>query len=553
MQEDLEKVYLDLQRECLVEGARIVAMGAWVYDVAKGLVHWSEGVYDVYGMSSDTDPPSLEECLSYYIPEDRDRLREALVQIETNIGSYDFECELITRAGVHKFVRVIGKSGSLLQGCNHCLYGVIQDISETRQIRNALIEARDQANAANQAKSNFLATVSHELRTPLNPILGFSDILLEEVENEEQLEMVRAINEAGQSLVETINRIIEYAELSPEKMKLRQDEFELSTLIHEVVEDLADCQPHFSVEVDMQQEASLPAGMLLQGDFKKVKCVLSNLLGNAAKFSGATVAQLRSSLSRLDPDHVLWHVDIEDRGVGIDPQLVEHIFDPFLIGNATYTRPQGGSGMGLAICRGYVELMDGRISVKSEQGEGATFSFFICLSIAGNQDCVKCASAGSLGEDEPVFIDELTDFSEEQEVDVSLEPTALDTTKISVLMVEDNTSNLFYQTRILEEMGYRLTTATDGQQALETYRPGLYDVILLDLHMPGIDGVEVLKSIREDEARCGAAKVPVIVLTADLLRSTQATCREYGADVFVSKPVNAAELKRKIEGVLADR
>ncbi|WPJ94640.1 response regulator [Coraliomargarita algicola] len=555
MQEDFEQVYLDLQRECLIEGARIVSMGAWIYDLDTGRLHWSEGVYDVHGLPRGQEPPGFEECLSYYVEADRERLREALDRIRQEVGSYDFECELITKAGVHKYVRVIGKSGSALSGCKNCLFGVIQDISETRRIRNALLEARDQANAANQAKSNFLATVSHELRTPLNPILGFSDLLLEEVEDEEQLEMVRAINDAGQSLIETINRIIEFAELNPEKKKLREDRFVLTELVNEVVFELQKNQPSFTVEIETEQQVALPDGGVVVGDYKKIKCVLLHLLENAAKFSGMNSAKLRSVVKSLDAEHIIWHVDVEDEGVGIDANMVDHVFDPFLLGNSTFTRAQGGAGMGLAICRGYVELMDGQISVKRTAGAGATFSFYICLSVAG-------AAAAGVGKDVveartevddvevskvPKVIEEVPAEDEEvPEVSKSRE-------HISVLMVEDNVPNLYYQTRILKRMGYELTTATDGREALDKYKPDLYDVVLLDLHMPGIDGIDVLKSIRQGEARSGATRVPVIVLTADLLKSTQAVCREHGADEFVSKPVNADDLQRKITDVLTMR
>jgi signal transduction histidine kinase/CheY-like chemotaxis protein len=558
MQEEFEKVYLDLQRECLIEGTRIVSMGAWVYDYDKGQPHWSEGVYDVYGLEPGTEAPLLEECLSYFVEEDRERVRAALLRIQRDGGSYDFECELITKAGVHKFVRVIGKSGSLLDGCKNCLFGVIQDISETRRIRDALVEARDQANAANQAKSNFLATVSHELRTPLNPILGFSDLLLEEIEDEEQLEMVRAINDAGQSLIETINRIIEFAELNPEKLKLRQDRFALSDLVDEVVFELSESKPSFAVEVDVEHHSSLPGELLVVGDFKKVKCVLLHLLENSAKFSGANSAKLRSSLRPLDSEHVIWHVDVEDDGVGIDAKSLGHVFDPFLLGNATFTRSQGGAGMGLAICRGYVELMDGQITVESELGHGATFSFYVCLSTAEVIEDVLFAGGTKTGAI-ACDVDDCVDSGDEADTDDHVTAGELESSEskdreqVSVLMVEDNAANLFYQTRILEGMGCRLTTATDGQQALDKYRPDLYDVVLLDLHMPGIDGIEVLKSIRQYEASTGATRVPVLVLTADLLTSTQAVCRAEGADAFVSKPVNANDLKHKIADVLMAR
>jgi signal transduction histidine kinase/CheY-like chemotaxis protein len=538
MQEDFESVYLDLQRECLIEGARIVSMGAWIYDLDRDLVFWSEGVYDVHGVTDADGPLSLEHCLSYYLAKDQERIREALTRIQNEGGSYDFECELTTAAGIHKYVRVIGKSGSLLTGCQNCLYGVVKDISETRRIRDALIEARDQADAANQVKSNFLATVSHELRTPLNPIMGFSNILLEEVEDEEQLEMLRMINEAGQHLNDTINRILEFAELNPEKKKLSKDRFVLSHLIAELISDTHRSLPALSVVVDEEQEAELPADLLLVGDFEKVKCVLANLLGNAAKFSGVDSVQVRSVLKSLDATHVLWHVDVQDKGKGIDPALLDQIFDPFLLGDSSCTRAQGGSGMGLAVCRSYVELMDGQISVQSELGQGATFSFYICLSIAEEEEGMAEAPTATLE-------------VETAEANVEVTEAAETTESISVLMVEDNATNRLYQSRILQNMGCQVTTAVDGQQALDTYQAGRFDLILLDLHMPGIDGIEVLKSLREEEVLTGAERVPVIVLTADILKSTQAVCREHGADEFVSKPVNPNDLKQKITDVLS--
>jgi len=258
--------------------------------------------------------------------------------------------------------------------------------SEIKRLKLALIEANRQVNAANQAKSNFLATVSHELRTPLNPILGFSDLLLEEIEDEEQLEMVRSINEAGQVLVETVNHIIEYAELDPEKSKLSQDHILHTMLIDEVVSDVRERYPSFSIELSIEQDPVLPEGIQLIGDIEKVKSVFSNLLENAAKFSGVDSVKLHSVLRSMDSQRVLWHVDVQDGGEGIDATLLDAIFDPFLVGKNTYTRTQRGAGMGLAICRGYVELMDGQISVQSQKGVGTTFSFFVSLPIVVNNE-----------------------------------------------------------------------------------------------------------------------------------------------------------------------
>lgn len=521
---ELEPSYSDLQQLCLVEGSRMVSMGAWVLDLKQSQVYWSEGVYEIHNVAPATGPLNFDECLSFFVGEDRERVRQAISKLQSDGGSFDLECELRSRTGVSKYVRVVGRCGSELSGCSDCLFGVIQDVTETRQIQDALVEARDQANAANQAKSNFLATVSHELRTPMNPILGFSDLLLDEISDPEHLEMVRSIYEAGQSLYETINSLIEFAELNPEKLKLRQDHFLVKDLLEEVVLSISEVHAPFSIEIEQEQSSDLPEDFMLVGDLDKIKSVLLNLLGNAAKFSGASSAKLHSVVSPMDSQRVLWHVDVEDEGVGIDANLLDHIFAPFRHGSAsTRTRVHGGAGIGLAICRGYVELMDGQISVQSRKGEGTTFSFYLSLCRVDRGESAALAGDDSESEKE----------------------------QLSVLMVEDNASNVFYQTHLLEALDCKLTVAVDGQEALDKFRPNCFDLVLLDLHLPRISGLDVLKSIRESETLAGAPNVPVIVLTADLLRSTETACRDYGADEFIAKPVNANELKLKMAAVLA--
>jgi two-component system autoinducer 2 sensor kinase/phosphatase LuxQ len=338
--------------------------------------------------------------------------------------------------------------------------------------------------------------------------------------------MVRSIYEAGQNLHETINSLIEFAELNPEKLKLRQDHFYVEELLNEVACTVSEIHAPFTVEIEREQSSDLPEDFTLVGDLDKIKSVLLNLLGNAAKFSGASSAKLHSVVSSMDARRILWHIDVEDVGVGIDADLLDHIFAPFRHGSSTRTRVHGGAGIGLAICRGYVELMDGQISVQSRKGEGTTFSFYLSLC-RGDREFSG------------MQLDHLADEST---------PPAR---QLSVLMVEDNASNVYYQTHLLEAFNCELTVAIDGQEALDKFRPNCFDLVLLDLHLPRISGLDVLKAIRESEARAGASNVPVIVLTADLLHSTETTCRDYGANEFIAKPVNANELKLKMAALLA--
>ncbi len=396
-----------------------------------------------------------------------------------------------------------------------------RDITESRMVRDALLEAKEMADSAERAKANFLATMSHELRTPLNPILGFSDLLLEELEDEEHLEMLRVINESGQKLTSVLNGILDYTKIDSGTVSLAEDHFSMSSLLEELLLRAKSKLASDRVDLKLVQDIDprIPAGVECIGDQYRIMSVVAHLLDNAVKFSDSGEVVLHSSLVQSGDSGVLWHVDVSDQGIGIPSRILDSIFDPFLLGDDTYTRRYEGTGMGLAICKRSVELMGGQISVKSEPSVGSTFSVMLPLRIS------------KVEVENVVHVD---DFS------------VLESMQLKVFMVEDNLPNIYYQMRILKEIGCRVTSASSGEIAFAKYETNQYDLILLDLHMSGVGGLDVLKWIRSKEIREGAKRVPILIVSADVMPSAKAVCLEYGADGFISKPVSPDGLKSAI-------
>jgi PAS domain S-box-containing protein len=430
--------------------------------------------------------------------------------------------------------RVIAKSGELhwfswrlfADQSMEMLFISARDVTRRVKVETALKEAKVQADFANRAKSDFLAIMSHELRTPLNPILGFADLLISETENPEHKEILQSISEAGEHLTSVIGDVLDFAKIEAGRTEIEEDEFDLEDLVSKQVRVMEGQVSGKPVKVSFNHKAAeeIEKETMFLGDREKIVRILYNLLGNAIKFTDRGSVTLDSELKLTEDGRVLWHVDVADTGIGIPEGSLIQVFQPFSQADSSATRKYGGTGLGLAICKKLIELMGGQISVKSRYGEGACFSFSLPLKIGKATATAKKDSAA---------IGSLT---------VSGGPR--------VLLVEDNDTNIFYIRRLLEKMECGVTTAESGEEALARYRPEYFDLILLDIHMPGVSGIEVLQQIRADEKANELERIPILMLTADVLPTTRETCLESGADGFLTKPVRAGELNRAIKEVV---
>lgn len=393
------------------------------------------------------------------------------------------------------------------------LDGVILDISERRTMEDALREAKEAAEQAAAARASFVANMSHEIRTPMNSILGFTDVLLDGELAPEQRRHLDTVRSNGRSLLRLLNEILDTAKLDKGAVELEVNDFNLLSLIDELSSTLAANARAKGLHVDIHYDPALPAN--LRGDELRIRQVLTNLLDNAIKFTAAGTVRL----SAEQQDGML-HFSVKDTGIGIAPERLQAIFDPFTQADASMTRRFGGTGLGTTICKQLVELMGGKIWAESVIGEGTTFHVVLPLVVARfapQQARVRTAAA--------------------------LPP-------LRVLAADDVPQNLELLQLLLARRGHTLTAVSDGAAVVEMAARQEFDLVLMDFQMPVLDGLSATRRIREQEAASGRPRVPVIAMTASVLAEHRRASLEVGMDGFASKPVDWVTLSHEIARVL---
>ena len=400
------------------------------------------------------------------------------------------------------------------------LSGAFQDITCERGLGEDLLRAKETAEAASQSKSAFLAAMSHEIRTPMHTVLGYTDLLKDSQLDDEQRECVDIISSSGNSLLRLIDDILDFSKVEAGKMRLALHVFEIHGVVRDVVRMLQPQAGGKGLQVSIESDA--PTELEAFADSQRVHQVLVNLIGNAVKFtpSGEVV------IAVAHQDDVV-RVQVRDTGIGIPSDQLPRLFEDFVQIDSSRQRDFGGTGLGLAISKRLIELMGGEIGAESEHGIGSTFWFTLPLAPAGGERA-QC----------------------EQAVHDAAEAQALRDTRdhgpFRVLLAEDNRLNQRLAVRALETFGYTVETANDGVQAFSMACEGIYDLILMDCLMPGMDGLETARRIREQEQATGE-HVPIIALTANALPEDRDACLESGMDDFVSKPFTKQALRTATE------
>ncbi|NNG25245.1 MHYT domain-containing protein [Telluria aromaticivorans] len=393
------------------------------------------------------------------------------------------------------------------------LDGVILDITERRLMEEALREAKEKAEQAAAARASFVANMSHEIRTPMNSILGFTDVLLDGELNKDQRRHLDTIRSAGRALLRLLNEILDTAKLEKGAVELEQNDYNLLSLIDELSSTLAANARAKGLHLDIQYDPALPTG--LRGDELRVRQVLTNLIDNAIKFTPSGTVTLRVT---ADGDQLC--IAVIDTGIGIAPDRLQAIFDPFTQADASMTRRFGGTGLGTTICKQLVELMGGRIWAESEPGKGTTFHVRLPLVLARfAQQAPRVRSAAVLP-------------------------------PLRVLAADDVPQNLELLQLLVSRRGHTLTAVSDGAAVVEQAARGEFDLILMDFQMPVLDGLSATRAIRAHEAATGSARVPVIAMTASVLAEHRRASVEVGMDGFASKPVDWFTLSHEIARVL---
>ena len=388
------------------------------------------------------------------------------------------------------------------------------DITEQQRYEDGLRQARDAAEAAAKAKSGFLAVMSHELRTPMTGILGMIELLAEGPLPAEQQNQVEILGKTADSLMLLLNDILDFSKFEAGRLELEQIDFDPAQIVSEVLEalSLVANQRHNILRAELGN-TKLP---MLHGDPTRVKQVILNLVGNAVKFTehGSIVIHLAVQPFGTD-GRVTLRIEVRDTGIGIEPEMQKTLFQPFQQADTSTTRRFGGTGLGLAICQHLVDVMHGQISVESEVGKGSVFRVELTLSQANGQVAPKPARRSS---------DAISKLR-----------------SLRILVAEDNVTNCLLIETCLRRAGHMPEMVNDGQQALDAASARDFDLILMDMQMPVLDGMGATRAIRAlpDAKR---KRIPIIALTADALPELREMYMASGLDDYQTKPIDWAAL-----------
>jgi len=391
---------------------------------------------------------------------------------------------------------------------------------EATVIRNR--ELADEANAASQAKSLFLATMSHEIRTPLNGVLGMAQAMAGDELSAAQRGRLDVVRQSGESLLTILNDILDLSKIEAGKLQIEQADFDLTEVVQGAYATFEATAGYKAL--DFALDVAPDAAGVYRGDPTRIRQVLCNLLSNALKFT--ETGEVRVGIHweapvQAGPGRLC--MVVRDTGIGMTPEQTGALFQKFVQADASTNRRFGGTGLGLAICGELVKLMDGEIAIDSEPGVGSTFTVTLALER---------------------IADRLADV---QEAPVSSAPRGL-----RVLAADDNAVNQLVIKTLLDQVGVETVVVDNGQSAVEAWEAGQWDLVLMDIHMPVMDGLDAAAAIRRREAQTGRARTPILALTADAMSHQVDAYLAQGFDGHVSKPIEVGKLLAAMEAALAN-
>jgi signal transduction histidine kinase/DNA-binding response OmpR family regulator len=408
------------------------------------------------------------------------------------------------------------------------LMGTHADITERKRVEAEGNEARQMAEQASRAKSDFLANISHEVRTPLNALMGLTRLLIDSPISEEQKGWLDLMDSSAHALLGLLNDVLDLSRIEAGKLEIEQVPYRLRETLEELSSLYAGQAHGKSMEWTLQIARDVPE--TVQGDPGRVRQVLANLLSNALKFTprgGRVSVSAQVVLSSQGRPQL--ELRVQDSGVGIAPAHQVTIFDAFTQADASTARRYGGSGLGLAICARLIQLMKGRIALHSALGQGSTFTVTLPLI-------------------EPDLPDEGPKSAPAELSELSLASERF--AGLTVLVAEDHPVNELLMNQLLKRLGCQVRNARDGEQAVEQWRQGGVDLVLMDVQMPGTNGLQATRRIREQEILQGKPHTPIIAVTANAMKGDREACLEAGVDGYTPKPVSPQALIRAMDDAL---
>jgi hypothetical protein len=428
----------------------------------------------------------------------------------------------------------------IASGGESYLLGFSIDVSEQRAARDAMQRAVESAQAASRAKSEFLANMSHEIRTPMNGILGMTELVLESRLEPEQREDIALVKASADALLKIINDILDFSKIEAGKIDIEEVPFDLHQLVGDTVRSMS--LPAQQKRLLLRCDIASDLPRTVHGDPGRLRQVLINLLGNAIKFTEHGTVGLALAGRGESSEQCAVEFIVSDTGIGIEADKQKLIFEAFSQVDGSTTRQYGGTGLGLTICRRLVILMQGDLAVTSVPGQGSSFCFTLPLRLAGvrlpgTPASVWRADGGpSMG---------MPAAPPRHAPEPPQGGQAGGATGLRILVAEDNPVNQRLALRLLQKMGHRITLVDNGIEARERGVLGQFDVILMDVQMPELDGLSATRQIRQFESVHGG-HVPIVAMTARAMQGDRERCLEAGMDDYLSKPIDSRRLRQMV-------
>ena len=549
----LKKREVELQKlsDRLAIALKSGAIGCWDWDIEQNTSLWDERMYELYGVAIPDDPLTNCDILPRSLhPEDRDYVMNLLQDTVLGLAEYDTEFRIVhPDASVH-YIKAYGIVVKNAEGNPQSMIGVNFDISDRKKAETNLQLANEELVRATRLKDEFLANMSHELRTPLNAILGMTEGLQAQVYgdlNERQLKCLKTIESSGNHLLELINDILDLAKIESGQIKLEYAPTSIPQLCQSSLSFVKQQALKKQIQLHMIIPPQLPT---IQVDERRIRQVLINLLNNAVKFTpdGGHV-RLEVMLLTLESNQEYVRIKVTDTGIGIAPENIDKLFKPFIQIDSALNRKYEGTGLGLALVKQIVELHSGRVELTSELGVGSCFTveFPINNPALSVLEEVEEHLVRDLIRDKYILKpfpkvngqDNLSDNLLSSKLDPSRSPL--------ILLAEDNETNISSMYSYLEAKGYRIYVARDGLEAIAFAKEYQPDLILMDIQMPVMNGLDAIKQIRLEP---NFGNTPIIALTALAMESDRQKCLDSGANEYITKPVRLQVLSQKIQTFL---